>query len=132
MKKIFCTLGLLCALLFAGCDVEEMSSLRDISRPYAGEYKCQKLSLGGEDMLSRFDYLKLDLRASGDFTLKYADTEEGKGEYSGKYEMKEDAIIFRADAGGEEKSYPFRYEKGAVIIELPFGGKLLLAEFRTG
>ena len=50
MKKIIAILALTC-LLLTGCSAEDMSSLRDISRPYAAEYKCKKLQLGGEELL---------------------------------------------------------------------------------
>ncbi len=131
MKKILCAFALICALAFTGCNVEEMDSLRDITRPYAGEYKCKKLLLGGEDLLGGFEYMKLNLGYYGDFTLSYAQTDAGEGEYSGEYEIAGDRAIFSAEAGGEKKRYVFLYEAGAVIMELPFGGKLLQAEFRA-
>ena len=131
MKKLVCAWILACGLLFTGCNVEEMSTLREISRPYAGEYKCKKLNLGGEDVLANFRFLKLELANGGTFTLKYEDVRGGRGEYAGEYEMGEDSITFRSLSGGEEKKFVFPYEKGSVLIELPFGGKLLLAEFGT-
>lgn len=130
-KILFCAAALCCALFCTGCDIEEMNTLRDVSRPFAGEYKCRKLSLGGEDLLPRFEYIKLELGYFGDFTLKYVDEQKGEGEYGGKYEMGENTVLFRTDAGGEEKKYVFPYESGAVLVELPLGGKLLLAEFRA-
>ncbi len=131
MKKIVCALALACMFLFTGCNVEEMSSLREISRPYAGEYKCKKLTLGGENMLASFRFLKLELAQDGTFTFKYEDVGGGRGEYAGEYEMGESSVTFRTLSGGEEKKFVFPYEKGTVHLELPFGGKLLLAEFGT-
>lgn len=129
MKKILCIFALCCTLIFSGCKVEEMSTLRDISRPYAGEYKCRKLTLGGQDLLGRFDYLKLNLNYFGKFRLTYAEVSAGEGEYSGTYEAREEEIAFCASAGGEKKRYVFPYESGTVRVELLLGEKLLYAEF---
>ena len=54
-------------LLFAGCEtnVAEMSSLPELSRPYAGEYECETLTLAGEDMLSAFRTVRLTLGYDG-------------------------------------------------------------------
>ncbi len=119
------------ALMFTGCNVEKMSTLRDISRPYAGEYKCSRLQLGGEDLLPQMKYLKLKLGYYGDFCVTYADFAGGAGEYSGTYRMEDGAVVLHADAGGEEKKYVFPFENGTLYITLLFGGKPLEAEFRT-
>lgn len=126
MKKMFFAVALLCALCLTGCDVEKMSSLKDISRPYAAEYKCKKLQLGGEDLLGGFDYVKLRLGYGGDYTLFYAG-EEGEGEQSGTYELSSDEGKITMHGGG--KTYIFPYEKGTVRIQLQFQDRLLLAEF---
>ncbi len=131
MKKIFCVLALSSLLLFGGCDAAEMSSLREISRPYACEYKCTKLLFGGEDVLGKLSFLKLALDGSGKFSLDYADTFGKKGGYSGEYEMKGERVVFTAKAGGKMRNFEFSYEDGAIVMRLPLGGRLIYAEFRA-
>lgn len=128
MKKV-CAVFLFCALFLTGCDVKEMSSLRELSRPYVGEYRCNKLTLGGEDLLGRFEAIKLTLTYFGDFTLCYTDMWKGEGEYSGRYLAEEDSVLFLIPSGGEEKRYRFPYEEGKILVDLPLGEKLLHAEF---
>lgn len=130
MKKTAALFALALALFAAtSCDVNEMSTLRDISRPYAGEYQCKKLQLGGEDLLPRFEFIKLKLDAYGKFALSYADCEGGESGYSGGYRIEDGEITFTAAAEGAERSYVFPYDEGTVRIRLLMGEKLLYAEF---
>ena len=135
MRKIICTLVLcVLTLLLGGCTkAEEMGSLSDFSRPYAGEYICKKLQLGEEDYIEKFDYIKLKLSQSGAFQLSYQ-TEEGlKEQFSGKYAVSEegDEITFSAKSGFRTASRSFPFENGTVHINLTFRGKLLHAEFQA-
>ena len=111
--------------------MDEMSSLRDISRPYVGEYKCKRLQFGGEDELERFEYIKLELKYGGTFRCSYLDTQGNEGEYSGKYKISEEnaEITLSAVSGGEEKKFVFPYKKGSVLVTEQLNGKLLFAEF---
>lgn len=130
MKKLFCALALAGALLCSGCHAEKMSSLKDISRPYAGEYRCKKLLLGGEDLLGNFDYLKLQLDGSGTYRLFYAG-DGGEGEQTGEYDLspEEGTVTLRARSGNGEKTYVFPYRKGKISLGLQFREKFLYAEF---
>lgn len=129
MKHFLCALCLFCAALSAGCDVEELGSLSDISRPYAAEYKCVKLLFGGKDLLGEFAKLVLSLDRSGGFSLAYEDRAGRKGGYRGSYEVEGDEIVFRAASGGKERSFVFSYDGGTVELRLLLGNRLLLADF---
>lgn len=133
MKKGLCAFLLCGGLLCCGCDVNEMSTLPDITRPYAGEYECKTIRYGDRELIEKFEYIKLELDFYGEFEVTYAIREGGKGEYSGAYTVDEEAgeITFRAKTAGMERSYVFPYEKGSVIIEMQFAGKLLYAEFSS-
>lgn len=121
-------LSLAAALLFTGCDVNEMTTLKDLSRPYAAEYKCRKLQLGGQDLLSGFEWIKLTLRPDEMFSLRYREADGGEGGYEGEYELDEEQerITLRAQNGAK---HVFPYRNGAIALELLFNGRLLYAEF---
>lgn len=135
MKKLAPFLFSLSVLIFApcltACDVQKMSTLQDISKPYAAEYKCKKLQMGGKDLLEDYEYLKLDLKNGGKFRCFYLDKQGNEGEYTGKYRVskEEGSITFYSDVNGEETSYTFPYEKGKVSVEYLFGDRLLYGEF---
>jgi len=131
-RYLFLLVTTLLLFLFVGCEkVEDMGSLPDLSHPYAGEYTCKKLLLGGEDCLDRFDYVKLTLEYGGDFTLSYRDKEKRSGAYSGEYAVssESDEITFSAKAGLKTVSRTFPVKNGTILIDLTFGQKLLHAEF---
>ena len=132
MKKSFCACFLgFCLLFLTGCDVQKMSSLRDISKPYAAEYHCKKLQIGGEDMLDRFETVKLNLRYDGKFSLTFTDTDDHTASYDGAYTFDENGVTLIKKVGAREEAHTFPYEKGVIYIDFPLGEKLLLAEFTT-
>ncbi len=130
MTKTILILGL-SLLLLTGCDVKEMSSLKEISKPYTGEYRCETLLLGSTNLLQQYKYIKLNLKPDGDFLLSYRDTADREGEYGGEYTFKGDSVSFTAKNGLLDETRSFPYEKGKIYIQLPFSGKLLIAEFST-
>ena len=124
-------LMLLCCL--CGCEqVEDLGSLSEFSHPYAGEYVCDTLTLGGEDCLHKFEYLNLTKTSGGEFSFRYRTNGGLKGGYEGEYSVSPegDEITFSAKYGARTASRTFPYEKGAVHVNLQFGTKLLHAEFR--
>ena len=134
-KKSFVVLflTLLCALLlFSACEkVEDMGSLPDLSKPYTGEYTVKKLTLGGQDYTENFEFLKLTLKADGQFMLNYKEKDGQSGGYSGEYEVstEKQEITFSSKAGLRSVKRTFPMEKGSIFIDLNLGGKLLHAEF---
>ncbi len=136
MKKIFfrlaaCMFLWTVAPMLTCCNVEGMSSLKDVSHPYAAEYKCKKLQIGGEDALENFEYIKLDLKHGGTFECFYLDKNGNEGAYEGKYKIDaaEGSATFSAPENSEEKTYVFPYRGGKICVEYLFGDRLLYGEF---
>ena len=123
---LFVSLFVLCA-----CNTEDMGSLSDLSKPYAGQYECTTLTLGGEDQTKRFEYIRLELDSKGSFRLSYRTTEGSEGSYGGTYEMDTETneITFTAKTPLRSVSRKFPVEKGKICIDLNFQGRLLHAEF---
>ena len=124
---LLCTLFLLCA-----CEkVEDMGSLPDLSKPYAGEYTLKKLTLGGKDYTDKYEYVKLMLKPDGQFVLSYKEKEGSSGNYAGEYEVSTEKkeITLSAKAGLRSVKRTFPMDKGSILIDLKVGTKLLHAEF---
>lgn len=115
--------------VFSGCKAGEMTELKDISKPYVGEYKCRELRLGSEDMLEKFEFVKLDLKPGGKFTLTSSESSGKESEYDGEYEFTDEGVFFYSDSGYGRERFLFPYEKGAVEMSLRLKGKLLFARF---
>ncbi len=118
-------------LLFAGCEtnVAEMSSLPELSRPYAGEYECETLTLAGEDMLSAFRTVRLTLGYDGKAALFWQTCEGGTGERSFFYEADPERgeITFFPAIGKKGRTFPM--EDGTVRLSFNLGGRHLFALF---
>ena len=132
MRKILlCVSVCFSLLLLGGCNVSEMGSLPELSKPYVGVYECEELSLGGEEMLGKFEKIQLELEYKGDFTLSFLTLEGMEGEYEGEYEVSvaDEELKLSMTSAGAEKSFYFRMEKGEILLDYNLGGKLLHAVF---
>mgnify|MGYP000505978611 FL=1 len=114
----------------AGVDIGEMSSLYEFSRPYAGEYECETLTLAGEDMLSSFEYVRLALSYGGQARFFWRSAQGGEGEYTLDYlaDVQEGYIAFCARTRGAA-AHTFPLEKGSVRLGISLGGRYLYAVF---
>lgn len=133
MRKCFYLLGLLFSGLFvlSGCNVSEMSTLSDLSKPYVGLYECEQIQLGSKDMTERFEYIRLELTYGGDFELTYRSREGNEGGYGGTYSVDTAAhkITLTANAGFVRRSFTFPMENGKIYADHTVQGKLLHAVF---
>lgn len=137
MRKFFLAFAASAALLgcifgFAACDTEELGSLEDLSRPYTGVYLCEELTLSGEDALESFEYIRLELKYGGDFTVGYKTKSGSAGALSGDYEMDtvKEEVTFRAKQGLRTVSRTYPVENGSILVEENFLGRLLYAKFK--
>ena len=119
----------LCCGIMTGCSMDEMTDLKDISQPYLGEYKCKELRFGEEDRLKEFESVKLTFSSDDTFILRATDLNGTERTYEGKFKFRDNEVQLSANAGGEEETYVFPYEKGAVHMRLLFNEKLLYARF---
>ena len=88
MRKVFACLAplLLAATILCGCSVSEMSTLRELSRPYTGEYECEKLTYAGRDLLGDYEYIRLTLEYGDEAALRWKDHAGGEGGFALSYE----------------------------------------------
>ncbi len=132
-KKMFCAGLCLCLMLFSlcGCDVSSMTTLAEVSRPYTGEYSCKSLTVGGEDRLDDYDYVRLTLSRDDTFEVAYRDNKGKEGAYKGTYEMDAsgESITFTVRVGFIPVHRTFPVENGSIFMDLRLRGKLLHAEF---
>lgn len=116
----------LALLTLCGCDAAKMSSLRDVTHPYAGVYECKRLVLGGRD-ITELCPLTVELFGDGSYSLVYrredGDEEQRCGEYAVDLSRRE--ITFSDGAG---RSVPFAYEEGRLLVSYSLMGTLLYAE----
>lgn len=125
-------MAFVCAFLLCACDVSGMGSLPDLSKPYTGVYECEVLTLGGEDAKEKFDFIRLELKGGGTFSLAYRTSEGKEGEVGGEYAMDvgEGTLTLSKKTPVRTFSHCCKVENGVIYFDRNFNGELLHAEFR--
>ncbi len=123
-------LTLLCSMsmLFSGW---KDNSLKDITKPYLGEYECTQALFGGEDYLNKLEYVNLTLEKENNFILTFSEKGKEKQTLKGLYEYNKDreTIILKS----EDKDFfkrEFPLKKGIIYITVGIGEKTLFLQFK--
>ena len=105
------------------------STLKDIAKPYLGEYECKSALLGEKDCMEKFSYIRLELKDAENFILYYKEKEGKKKECAGKYAYnKEKGVLTLTDKNGVFKR-GFPLSEGIITISLPIGERNLVLQF---
>ena len=102
--------------------------IKGITKPYLGTYKAEKLLWGEEDVLSQLQDVKLELTTDGKMHLTCK-----KGFFTQThtllYKVKEGKLMVGEESLPEKEWREVRYDKGQIIIAVPFGDRTLYALF---
>ena len=127
-SKHFICAGLLSlSFLFSACG---NGSLKDVTKPYLGEYECQNATLGERDYAKEFSFIRLELKKDNEFTLYYSAKNGKKGEESGTYlydETDETLTLTYGELGVLKRKFPLK--NGEIYIVLPIGNQTLSMKF---
>ena len=127
IKTLFFTAILAIVLCFSCC---ANTSLKEISKPYLGEYQCKSATLGDKEYLDEFSYIRLELNADNTFSLYYCPKNGKAKEQTGKYRYHKEkgTIQFSLGTNGElKREIPLK--KGEISFTLPLGAKTLIMRF---
>ena len=104
-------------------------TLKDITKPYLGEYECKSAQFGEKDCLEKFSYIRLELKEDGEFVLDYKEREGKKKQVEGKYsyDAEKGILKFTDQIGGFKREFPLN--DGNLTIALPIAGRNLVLLF---
>ena len=73
MKRKLIIIAAICSLfvLLSACDARDTGSLKSLTRPYIAQYECTDAKLGNDDLLEKFDYIKIGLVDKNKLQLIY-------------------------------------------------------------
>ena len=114
----------LASLLFSFLPLKN-GDLKEITKPYTGEYECKLAQIGNTDLMDSFKKILLTLSPDGSFALDATDkcnkrrTEQGKYEY----DLQNHEITFLWQNGAYHRSFPV--QNGEIFITVPLGAKTL-------
>ena len=117
-------------LAFSTLGFLRAGTLLDIAKMHLGEYECTRAELGDKDVLSNYQFIRLELKRDNSFLLYYKEKEGDVGREKGEYQYsKEKGTItmqlrrFR----GYKKEFPLH--KGVLTMELSIGGENMILQF---
>ena len=127
IKTLFFTAILAIVLCFSCC---ANTSLKEIAKPYLGEYQCKSATLGEKDMLSAFEYIKLELNPDNTFVIRYKTRLGQAGEEWGNYTYSPDTQSIRFFGGEKgELKRDFSLKEGKIDVSIPIADKQLHVQF---
>lgn len=136
MKRKFLIISVLCALLLLllpACDARKTSSLKDITKPYVAQYECTEATLGGEDLLEKFDYIKINLANKNTMEIIYKPKEGERKIIKAPYKFDSSTRELSAEIGilGHKIKQTVKVEKGKFTVSKAIGKKQLIMKFKT-
>ena len=136
MKKRLIILAVICTFLLtflSACDVKNAGPLKSITRPYIAQYECVEATLGDENLLDKFDFIKIVLLDKENLEFLYKQKEGDDKSFNSKYVFDIKSRTFTAEIG--ILGYTFKQstviEKGKFTISKPIGGKQLIMKFKA-
>ena len=136
MKKrfiIFAIINTLLLTFLCACDMKNAGPLKSITRPYIAQYECVEATLGEDDLLDKFDYIKITLLDKENLELNYKEKDGENKTIESKYNFDLKSRTLTAEIG--ILGYTFKQstlvEKGKFTISKSIGTKLLIMKFRA-
>ena len=127
---VICTLLL---TLLSGCDIKNAGSLKSITNPHVAQYECVEATLGEEDLLKKFDFIKITLVDKENLELNYKQKDGESKLIKSKYSFDVKTRTLTAETG--LLGYSFKQstviEKGRFTISKSIGGKQLIMKFKA-
>ena len=126
-SSVFAGLAAL-ALLFPNL---KTGSLTDITKPYLGMYECQNATLGEDDIIDDFSYVRLELHPDETFTLYYRKKKGKEHKETGKYFYDKEAETICLSTGvGDVLKRTFPLKNGVISITMRMGTKTLQMQLK--
>lgn len=136
MKKRLILFAIICTLLLtflSACDIKNAGSLKSITNPYIAQYECVEAKLGDEDLLKKFDYIKITLVNKENLELTYKPKDGEHKTIKSKYSFDVKSRILTAEIG--LLGYTFKQstviEKGRFTLSKSIGSKQLVMKFKA-
>ena len=107
--------------------------LKSITHPYIAQYECVEATLGEEDLLKKFDYIKITLVNSNTLELNYKQKNGENKTLKSNYSLDTKSRTLTAEIGilGYNIKQSTVVENGKFTISKSIGGKQLIMKFKA-
>lgn len=139
MKKKFLTFVLLITAVAAtlcllpACDGNTEGSLKSITHPYVAEYECIEARYGEDDLLEKYEFIKITLVDKQKLEVSYKPKDGEKQVYEGSYEIDDKTREMTGDIGifGFKFREKIKIENGGFTVTRNILAKPLILKFKT-
>lgn len=123
--------SILCFFTLCAFTFEADSSVRALTKPYINTYECTTARLGDEDLLEKFDYIKITLLNDEELEISFKKKDGKKKAYVCGYTFNEDTHVLCAEIGilGFRFKQETKIERGKFTLCMPILGKTLFMNF---
>ncbi len=134
MKRKLILISIICALLLVllpACDAKNAGSLKTITRPYIAQYECTSATLGGDDVLKKFDYIEINLVNKKDMEIIYKPKDGDRKVIKTTYSLNTQTRELTAEVGiyGYKFKQTTKIQNGKFTISKAIGRKQLIMNF---
>ena len=134
IKLILLPLLLFCSfIILPACNFDMTESIKAITKPYIAEYECTEAYLGGENLLEKYEYIKITLINAEEMELSFKATEGKKHTFTGNYTVDPKTRELSGEIGvlGMKFREKVTVEKGQFTITKNILNKPLLMKFNV-
>lgn len=132
-KKIFAATIVFAALCLCLCafKVDMDSSVKSLTKPYINTYECTFARFGNENLLEKYEYVKITFLDDKQLEVSYKRPKGKKHSHVCDYTYDEKTRQFEAEVGilGFKFKQATTIENGKFTISMPILGKPLIMNF---
>ncbi len=120
-------------LLFCGFTIDESNSLKSLTKPYITTYECTAARLGNENIMEKYDYIKITFLNDKELEVSLKRKNCKKQSYVCEYQYDEKTSRFNAELGilGFRFKQDAKIENGKFTVCMPILGRTLLMNFQS-
>lgn len=134
-KKIFAVIFVICTLCLCLCafTFDTTGSVRNLTHPYINTYECTFARFGNENLLEKYDYLKITFLDEKELEVSFKKNNGKLHRYVCDYTYDEETKKVEAEIGilGFKFKQATCIEHGRFTISMPILGKPLVMIFQS-
>lgn len=125
-------LSVLC-LFMCAFTVDDGGSVKSLTKPYITTYECTAARLGNEDLMQKYDYIKITFLDDKELEVSMKRKHGKRSAYRCGYEYDDKTGKFKAELGilGFRFRQDCKIENGKFTVCMPILGRTLLMNFKA-
>lgn len=125
------TTSVLCILLLCAFTFDKNASIKTLTNPYITTYDCTFARLGNEDLLEKYEYLKITFLDDKELEVSFKRVKGKRHAYKCDYTYDDDTGTFEAEIGilGFKFRQSTQIINGKFTLSMPILGKPLVMNF---